>query len=557
MKDRNPLAYALRRLRGIFRPPVRILPPPQGVRFDRDVEVAVRDGTLLRVNVFRPQGEGRYPVILCAHPYRKDDLPKSRGRGFRTPFQYRLLRQTSELQHSAWTSWEAPDPAFWVPRGYVVVNCDLRGFGRSDGVGELISDAEARDYYDLIEWAAAQPWATGKVGLNGVSYLALSQWKVAALQPPHLAAICPWEGFTDAYRDFAYPGGVREDGFIKVWCKGVKAAGRPSFDFRAEQCARPQDDEFWAARRPALSQIQVPALICGSFSDHNLHSRGSFNGFMRIGSTQRWLYTHRTGKWAAYYSQEGLTFQARFFDHFLKGEDTGITALPPVRLEVRSSRDSVHQVRQEAGWPLPQTEWTALHLHPDQTLRPDPPADSAEVSFRTRGGRASFTWDILQDTELSGPMVLHLSVEARGLQDLFLFCGVRKLRQGKEVFFEGSYGFGCDMVTKGWLRAAHRAQDPAQSQPWQPVHSHRQAQPLAAGEIVPVAIELLPSATFFEKGTTLRLDIAGEWFYPQNPLLGQFPAGYQQSQAGTAVLHLGDSHRAHLLVPRIPPARRA
>ncbi|PSM30671.1 CocE/NonD family hydrolase, partial [Haliangium sp. UPWRP_2] len=99
MKDRNPLAYALRRLRGIFRPSVQILPPPQGVCFDRDIEVAVRDGTRLRVNVFRPQAEGRYPVLLCAHPYRKDDLPKSHGRGFRTPFQYRLLRQTSDFQH--------------------------------------------------------------------------------------------------------------------------------------------------------------------------------------------------------------------------------------------------------------------------------------------------------------------------------------------------------------------------------------------------------------------------------------------------------------------------
>ena len=185
---------------------MRILPPPQGVRFDRDVEVTVRDGTRLRVNVFRPQAEGSLSRPPLRASLSQDDLPKSHGRGFRTPFQYRLLRQTSDFQHSAWTSWGgSPTRRFGYRGGYVVVNCDLRGFGRSDGVGELISDAEARDYYDLIEWAAAQPWSTGKVGLNGVSYLALSRWKVAALQPPHLAAICPWEAFTDAYRDFAYP----------------------------------------------------------------------------------------------------------------------------------------------------------------------------------------------------------------------------------------------------------------------------------------------------------------------------------------------------------------
>lgn len=427
----------------------------------------------------------------------------------------------------------------------------LRGFGRSEGVGNLISDEEAQDYYDLIEWAGTQEWSTGKVGLNGVSYLALSQWKVASLQPPHLAAICPWEGFTDAYRDFAYPGGIRENGFIVVWSKGVKSAGRATFDFRQEQCARPRIDAFWEARMPRLDQIKVPALICGSFSDHNLHSRGSFNGFVNIGSAQRWLYTHRDGKWAAYYSKQGLEFQARFFDHFLKQESTGIIELPPVRLEVRSDRDTIHEVRNEKEWPLPHTNWTPLYLQPDGTLTEHKTASAGEVGFDTRKGKASFTWVVPRNTELSGPMVLHFYLEARGLADVLLFCGVRKLRHGKEVFFEGSYGFGRDMVSKGWLRASHRALDEARSTPWQPVHAHRDSQPLSPGQIVKVAIELLPSATYFEKGDTLQLDVQGRWFYRQNPLLGQFPVGYERSDAGTAVLHLGGAHDAHLLVPRI------
>jgi putative CocE/NonD family hydrolase len=210
---------------------------------------------------------------------------------------FRLLGQPAPIRCSAWTSWEAPDPAFWVPRGYVVVNADLRGFGHSDGVGTPLSDQEAEDYYDLIAWAAHQPWSNGRVGLNGVSYLAISQYKVAALRPPHLAAICPWEGFTDCYRDFARQGGIREDGFMGIWTRSLRRTGRLAVDLRREQRARPLLDAWWRSLQPDLARIEVPALICASFSDHSLHSRGSFEAFRRISSRERWLYTHRGGKW--------------------------------------------------------------------------------------------------------------------------------------------------------------------------------------------------------------------------------------------------------------------
>lgn len=285
--ERPGWRYALGRLRGIVSPPVEITPPPPGVRFEKDVEVAVRDGTILRVNVFRPEGDGRYPVIMCAHPYGKDRLPRRGPLGYQPPPQYRLLRQPKPVSWSAWTTWEAPDPAYWVPLGYAVVNCDLRGFGTSDGVGNLLTDAEAQDIYDLIEWAGTQSWSSGKVGMNGVSYLAISQYKAAALRPPHLAAICPWEGFSDVYRDFARPGGIREDGFMRVWTAGVKRGGRPGEDLRQGQLDHPLRDQWWADRTPELERIEVPTLVCGSFSDQQLHSRGSFRAFERVNSPHR------------------------------------------------------------------------------------------------------------------------------------------------------------------------------------------------------------------------------------------------------------------------------
>jgi predicted acyl esterase len=547
--------YAVRRLKELVVPPVVITPPPDGVRVERDVAVTVRDGTVLRVNVFRPDDDARHPVILSAHPYGKDNLPTPRRRGgYAPPFQYRVSRQPAPVRFSAWTGWEAPDPGYWAPRGYAVVNADLRGFGRSDGVGTLMSDAEARDYYDLVEWAGGAPWSNGRVGLSGVSYLALSQWRVAALRPPHLAAICPWEGFSDLYRDFAYPGGVREDAFVVFWNRMVRRQGRSTEDLRAEQLARPQWDDWWASRAAPLESIEVPALICASFSDQNLHSRGSFEGFRRIASREKWLYTHRDGKWAAYYSPEALAFQARFFDCFLKGADNGMRAVPPVRLEVRASGDAVDAVRFEQDFPLARTAWTPLYLRADGALS-EARGDGAggEVAFETRRGRASFVWTAPDDVELSGPMKLRLYVEARaGADDLHVFAGVRKLRDGAEVVFEGSYGFGHDMVTRGWLRVSHRELDPAASRPWRPVHTHRRAEPLRPGEVVPVELELLPSATRFRRGEQLRLDVQGRWFYRRDPLFGQFQSGYAPSPRGVAVLHVGGGRDAHLLVPLVP-----
>jgi uncharacterized protein len=371
MPDGAPgLAYAAHRAWRFLAPGVTVTDPPAGVRFERDVAVAVRDGTILRVNVFRPEAPGRYPVIMSAHPYGKDHLLRRYWFGYPPPLMYRLMRQPSSVRFSAWTSWEAPDPAYWVPRGYVVVNCDLRGFGHSDGEGTLLTEAEAQDYYDLIEWAAAQPWSTGRVGLNGVSYLAITQWRVAALRPPHLRAICPWEGFTDVYRDLAFPGGIREDGFVPFWSGQTLRAGRCCDDVRREQLARPLRDAWWVARAPNLEQVQVPALICVSFSDHNLHSRGAFEGFRRLGSAQRWLYTHRGGKWATYYSPDALATQARFFDCFLKEADNGWRDQPAVRLEVRDTGDRVHAVRHETAFPLPRTRWTPLYAGRRSTFIP-------------------------------------------------------------------------------------------------------------------------------------------------------------------------------------------
>ncbi len=148
--------------------------------------------------------------------------------------------------------------------------------------------------------------------MSGVSYLAISQYAAAALRPPALKAIVPWEGFTDAYRDLAFPGGVREKGFLRLWSAGVRRSTRQSYDMMAMGDAHPLRDEFWQSLVPDLSAITIPMLVCGSFSDHNLHTRGSFRAFQQTNSRTAHLYTHRGGKWATYYSAPARAAQLAF-----------------------------------------------------------------------------------------------------------------------------------------------------------------------------------------------------------------------------------------------------
>jgi predicted acyl esterase len=552
------LSYAVERVVRTAFPKLTITAPVQGIRFERNVEVPLRDRAKLRVNVFRPERDGRFPVMMSAHPYGKDVLPKHSPFGYLPLARYRFIRQPDPITFSAYTSWEAPDPSYWVPKGYAVVNVDLRGFGASDGIGTLFSDEEAADYAEAIEWAAVQPWSNGRVGLNGVSYLAISQWKVAALRPKPLVAICPWEGWTDFYRDVAYPGGIREEGFVRFWANMTERAGRVTESLRARQLAHAEWDDFWAARTPALERIEVPALICGSFSDQGLHTRGSFEGFRRIRSTHRFLYTHRGGKWSTYYSPEALALQRRFFDCFLKGEDNGMRDAAPVRLAIQDRRDKVHAVRDERTWPLPSLRWCSLHLAPGE-LRAAPLDARATTQFVVPDGGASFTFRVPGDMALAGPMKLRLYVELVDAEDAHLFIGVSKLGRSADgamladraLRFEGPFGFGCDVVARGWLRMAHRRVDESRSEPYRPFHPSDRDEPLQPHEVAPVDIEILPSATHFARGDALRLDIQGRWFWTRNMFFGMFPCDYAPSPNGQVIMHFGGVCDSHLLVPQM------
>jgi len=542
------LRYALVRLRGIAKPTITVTAAPPDLLVEHDVGVPTRDGTVLRINVFRRDGDPARPVILSIHPYGKDNLPRRRRNKWTFSVQYRVLRQTQPVTFSALTGWEAPDPAWWTAQGFTVVNADSRGCGHSDGTGNLLSRREAEDSYDLVQWIADQPWSDGRVVMLGVSYLAISQYAVAALQPPALRAICPWEGFTDAYRDLTFPGGVRELGFTRLWSRNVRRDTRQTYDLERMQDSHPLRDDFWRSVVPDLSAIEVPMLVCGSFSDNNLHSRGSIRAFTCGGSPHARLYTHRSGKWATFYSEAALTEQLKFF----RGVLDGAAGSRSVRLEVREDRDTVTAVRDEAEWPLARTRWRPIYLAGAGALAPEAPPEAGSIAFETPANAAAFSWTVPTDIELTGPMVARLWVELDGCDDANLFVGVEKWRGGRFVAFEGSYGYGRDRVTTGWQRVALRALDPELSRPWEPVPACTEPEPVSGGEVVAVDVALGPSATLFRAGEQLRLVVSGRWLCPTNPLIGQMPAAYLNSPRGRVTLHWGPRHDAHLLIPEIP-----
>jgi len=544
------IRYLASRLRGILRPPVTVTPAADHIAVDRDVCVPMRDGTILRANVFRQDPDNdRRPVIVSIHPYGKDNLPKRRGRRWSYSFQYRILRQPDPVQFSELTGWEAPDPAWWVAQGFVVINADLRGCGHSDGTAQLLSHQEGRDSADLVEWAAAQPWSDGRVVMLGVSYLAISQYGAAAERPAALRAIVPWEGFTDPYRDFAAPGGVPERGFLRVWGTMLRRTIRQAYDLTVMQRTHPLRDTFWASVTPDLTKIDVPMLVCGSFSDQALHSRGSMRAFTTVRSRHARLYTHRGGKWSVFYSSEARAEQLAFIRGVLVDTATPVRS---VRLEVREDRATIASIREETEWPPAEARWRRLYLFDSGALADRAPTEPGSITFGTRSHAAAFTWSIPEDVELTGPMSAQLWLELHGCQDVNLFVGVEKWRHGRYVPFEGSFGYGRDRVATGWSRAALRHLDPVSSRPWEPVPTCADEQPLQPGEVVGINVALGPSSTLFRAGEQLRLVVAGRWLAPRNPLFGSFPSTYASSPRGRVTLHWGVDRAAHLLIPELP-----
>jgi uncharacterized protein len=515
-----------------------------GMLIDCDVPVAMRDGVEIYVDVYRPEGSEHVPVIVAWGPY-----------GKHAPVKYDIF--PNHGVKAGWVSkyagFEAPDPLYWTRHGYAVINVDPRGMWNSQGDATFYSAQEAMDVYDLIEWAGTQEWSNGKVGMSGVSYLAIVQWRAAAEHPPHLFAINPWEGVSDRYREMAYHGGIPENRFGPMWrSRRVPYSHQRVEDTMTMYAEHPMWDAYWESKTADLSKVQVPAFIVASWSDQGLHTRGTLEGFKRISSKQKWLLVHGRKKWQYYYQPENVELLRLFFDRFLKGIENEVDRWPRVRTEVRDAF-YVGEMRDENEWPLARTLYQKLYLDGrSASLGPWTAGTEAAVAYPAASGRASFTYRFNTATELVGHMKLRLWVEADGSDDMDLFVGLQKLDPaGHFMPFSFLNALEDGPVALGWLRVSHRELDEARSKPEQPWHTHLREQPLKPKEIVPVEIEIWPSGTRFQKGEQLRLIIQGSDVQQYPP--GVVAMGHSVTRnKGTHVIHTGGRYDSHLLVPVIP-----
>ena len=507
-----------------------------GMLIDWDVKIEADDGLVLRADVFRPLTEGRYPVLLSYGPYAKGLAFQE---GYPSAWQ-RMVIGHPDVPHGStnkYQNWEVVDPEKWVPDGYVVVRVDSRGCGRSPGFVDHFSPRETQDFHNCIEWAGVQPWSSGKVGLSGVSYFGMNQWLVASRQPRYLAAMCIWEGASDWYRDATHHGGMLStfwtnwyDVQVKSVQNGLGLRGprsrvhgdtvcgpetlsdeelaRNRSHFGDEILAHPLLDDWHKERSPAWDKITVPLLSAANWGGQGLHTRGNFEGFVRSASPQKWLEVHGLEHWTHFYTDYGIAIQKQFFAHFLKGERNGWDKRPSVQLQVRHTDRFVE--RMEAEWPLARTHWTKLYIHPQEgALRDHPPSVSSEVSYATMGNGVSFFTPPLKEAiEITGPAACRLKVSS-STTDADIFVVLRVFTEDmREVTFQGAIDPHTP-IAQGWLRASHRKLDPVLSEPYRPLHTHDELQPLIPGKAETLDLEIVPTSIVVPAGYRICLTVRG------------------------------------------------
>ena len=567
-----------------------------GMRIDWDVPITMDDGLVLRADVYRPPQDGKYPIILSYGPYAK-------GLAFQEgyPDQWgRMAEQHPDVTEGStnkYQSWEVVDPEKWVPDGYVCVRVDSRGAGRSPGYIDPFSPRETRDFYLCIEWAGTQPWSNGKVGLLGISYYGINQWHVASLQPPHLAAIIPWEGAADWYRDMTYHGGILST-FFGNWFKkqvmtvqyglgkrgavnpntGVPVAGDETLseeelaknrtDLGAAIKAHPLNDSYHRERSPDWSRINVPVLSAANWGGQGLHPRGNFEGFVRSASKQKWLEVHGIEHWTEFYTRYGVTLQKRFFDRFLKGIENDWKKQPKVQLQVRKVDGFVQ--RGEKEWPLARTRWTKFYLNPaDGSLSKKTVAKEGKIEYEALGDGVTFmTPPLREETEITGPIASKLFVSSSTTDaDLFLVLRVFTPNM-KEVVFQGALDPHTP-IGQGWLRASHRKLDPKLSVKYRPYHTQDEKEPLTPGKAYELDAEIWPTSMVVPAGYRIALTVRGkDYEYPGegarlktfiNEMKGCGPFIHTDPEdrppaifGGKATLHAGGRKSSYVLLPIVP-----
>lgn len=560
--------------------------PIYGIRVEKDVCIPMRDGVRLAADIFRPDAQGRFPALLAYGQYGKE----LEEMGLTFPPQAR----PSPLWDGGI---EGGDTNYIVPRGYAHVVADARGTGKSEGeccgfIGTG-GDWEGKDCYDLVEWIAAQPWCDGNVGMVGISYLGSVQISAAAERPPHLKAIFCQGGHYDMY-EWAYHGGISwlmpraalegrggDSGVAwnNVTSAALKKLGREEFERRIRErledpdvrnypnfvhmlhypkahpqfidwIVNPCDGPFYQEDAPIskAARVNIPAYMSVKWG-RGWTVDGTIDCYHALGGP-KWLELNSLPPMQERPFHEFHDLMIRWYDHWLKGIDTGIAELPPVRVFV----EGVRKWRDENEWPLARTKWARFYLRPRHRLMMDPEplgADSVPpdgfyqppltVTDQVQVLRYA-TAPMDEDTEVTGPCALYLyaSIDTDDTNFMVKLNDVDP--RGKRM-----------PMTTGWLKASHRELDEGKSMPWRPHHPHTRSVPVVPGEIREYAIRVYSMSNVFRAGHRIELEIRSQEA-GDDPMAALLPPDATHLPSGRATTHKvyrDKDHPSYLLLPII------
>ena len=543
------------------------------MKVTRDVYVPMRDGTRIALKVYRPDARGRFPALFAASPYQyeTDDIPA---------LPLFLWRETGPVE-------------WYVQQGYAYVRMDVRGSGKSEGAFGYMDRTEQEDCCGVIEWIAAQPWSNGKVGGFGQSYYAMIQWLLAAWDPPHLTCIAPFDGFVDPYRGSAYQGGIYSP-FFANWYAGVRAnnALRPvnratgklmETDLVHEALVHSTYDDWWRERTAyeRLREVRMPVFSIGHWGKIGLHLRGNILGYEEVQGPKKLLVTGARNVFEAHHLFDSVEFHERellpFYEHYLKDADNGFMDGPPVRIWVRGDE----AYREEQEWPLERASYAAYYLRRgpsgsvtslnDGRLSTEPPGpNEGAVTYHypddewvfgvvARGESGpdpvrrvlTFTSDPLaDDMEVTGLLVLELYASSDQPDTDFIMKLSDQLPLDEPSRAEGKQPEFVN-VSKGWLKASHRAKDEERSTPLRPVYTHADPQPLEPGRVYRFDIEVQPASYVFKKGHRIRLELANG---DSTVTDGNFAHQYLWFKMGNDTIYHDAEHASRILLPVVPRA---
>jgi putative CocE/NonD family hydrolase len=537
------------------------------------IAVPMRDGVRLSANVFRPEAPLRYPTILVRTPY---------GKG----------------------SAISPNYAPFVERGYAVVVQDVRGRYASEGVFRPL-EQEPADGGDTLYWIARQPWSDGKIGMLGGSYLGIAQWKVAALNNPHLKAIFPSVSGCDDYRDRFYsPGGAMKLGQRLLWMSenmrapgfhpdfakfvlhlplrtaDVAATGQTSSMFQVA-VQHPAFDSFWKSIsvREQLDKIRVPVFSVGGWFDNFVESDlEAYEQLRRNSGVHRILigpWPHnKAAKLDVDFGPDAnpplLGIQMQWFDQFLKGKDAPLLSQAPVRVFVMGA----NRWRDAWEWPPParqqrfylESRGHANTLGGDGRLDLRAPADPAAAPARAAD---KFVFDPQDPVPTAGGAACcNPKVFPWGPKDQ------RAVEQRRDVLVYTTPALRKDVEVIGPVRvvlyAATSARDTDFTAKLVDVFPDGRAQNLTdgilrlryrkslekpelaqPGEICKLTIDAGVTGNVFQKGHRIRMEISSSNFprFDRNPNTGEPVADATEMRKATQTVYHDARRPSYVLLP--------